>query len=78
MKPAFRHLLARSLGPSLLVAVLASCGPPDAPDQSGVGRPLPDTFPVTGVESDLPDGMPLPPEGTSTQPEVEPTPPQPF
>jgi hypothetical protein len=63
---------------ALLLAVLVACGPQDAPDETGIGQPLPDTFPVTGVGSDLPDGMPLPPEGSSTPPETDTTRTQPH
>jgi hypothetical protein len=62
----------------LLLAVLGACGPQDAPDEAGIGQPLPDTFPVTGVGSDLPEGMPLPPQGAPTPPETDTTRTQPH
>jgi hypothetical protein len=70
--------LVHAVGAAVVVFALAACGPQDTPDQAGVGRPLPDTFPVTGVGSDLPEGKPLPPETTPTAPESRPTPPQPY
>jgi hypothetical protein len=70
--------LLHAAGAAVVMFALAACGPQDAPDRTGVGQPLPDTFPVTGVGSDLPEGKPLPPEGSPTPVETGTTPAQPF
>jgi hypothetical protein len=44
---------------------LAACAPDEDPT---VGDPLPDTIPITGTASDLPEGMPLPPAPDDTAP----------
>jgi hypothetical protein len=82
--PGRRHRLSRLAArvPGLVAAgllvVMAACGPQGTPDETGVGGPLPDTFPMTGVESDLPEGMPLPPETEPTPPQADTTRTQPY
>jgi hypothetical protein len=68
----------RAVGTAVVVLWMAACGPQDTPDRTGVGQPLPDTFPVPGVGSDLPEGKPLPPEGSPTPAKTGTTPAQPF
>jgi hypothetical protein len=51
----------------LSAALLSACT--SEPEDTTVGEPLPDTFPVTGTSSDLPEGMPLPPTPEDTLPQ---------
>lgn len=50
----------------LSATILTACTA--EPEDATVGDPLPDTFPVTGTASDLPEGMPLPPTPEDTTP----------
>lgn len=49
------------------VLTLSACD--SEPEGATVGEPLPDTFPVAGAASGLPEGMPLPPAPEDTLPE---------
>ncbi len=39
---------------------LPACTREDVPREAGIGDALPDTFPVPGTGTDLPEGAPLP------------------
>jgi hypothetical protein len=69
-------MIRHASGALLLLVVFAGSGCVES-ELDGRAE-LPDTIPVTGTTSDLPDGRPLPPETAPTGPEGAATGSSPF
>ncbi len=53
---------------TIILAGIAACTPERPREEATVDEPLPDTFPVPAMGTDLPEGMLLPPTPDDTAP----------